>query len=96
MFLEVGPGRTLASLVRQAAPAVNAASVVTSLRHPQESTADESHLLTALGRLWLAGIDVEWGSLSAGERRRRVPLPTYPFERQRYWIEDGCPRGPGP
>jgi acyl transferase domain-containing protein len=40
-----------------------------------------------LGELWLAGKQVDWAGFSAHERRRRVPLPTYPFERQRYWIE---------
>jgi acyl transferase domain-containing protein/acyl carrier protein len=46
-------------------------------------------MLHALGRLWSAGAAVSWESLTAGELRRRVPLPTYPFERQRYWIEPG-------
>jgi NAD(P)-dependent dehydrogenase (short-subunit alcohol dehydrogenase family)/acyl carrier protein len=40
-----------------------------------------------LGRLWLAGVAIDWGSFSAQHKYRRVPLPTYPFERQRYWIE---------
>jgi acyl transferase domain-containing protein len=46
-------------------------------------------LLNALGRLWAAGARVDWSGFSAHERRRRVPLPTYPFERQRYWVEPG-------
>jgi acyl transferase domain-containing protein len=44
-------------------------------------------LLTDLGRLWAGGATVDWQALHAGERRRRIPLPTYPFERRRYWIE---------
>ena len=47
-------------------------------------TPDELH---DLGQLWLTGARVEWSALWAGQTRRRVPLPTYPFERQRYWIE---------
>src|SRR5262249_46654961 len=43
----------------------------------------------ALGRLWLQGAEIDWAAFHAGEHRRRVPLPTYPFERQRYWIEPG-------
>jgi acyl transferase domain-containing protein len=43
-------------------------------------------LLTALGKLWLAGVRLDWHSFSAQERRQRVVLPTYPFERQRYWL----------
>jgi thioesterase domain-containing protein/acyl carrier protein len=44
-------------------------------------------LLTSLGRLWLAGVRVDWPAFTAHEDRRRIPLPTYPFERRRYWIE---------
>jgi acyl transferase domain-containing protein len=40
-----------------------------------------------LGRLWLAGVPLNWQGYYANEKRQRVILPTYPFERQRYWIE---------
>ena len=43
--------------------------------------------MDALGRLWLAGVAVEWQGFYTGQRRARLMLPTYPFERQRYWIE---------
>jgi amino acid adenylation domain-containing protein len=84
VLLEVGPGRTLASLAaRQAA----GRTVVASLPHPREDEADHSHLLAAAGRLWLAGQRLDAPGLHGGERRRRLVLPTYPFERHRYWIE---------
>jgi non-ribosomal peptide synthase protein (TIGR01720 family) len=57
------------------------------MRHLHESGSDLERVLKALGRLWLAGVDVDWASFHGGERRRRVALPTYPFERQRYWAE---------
>jgi acyl transferase domain-containing protein len=44
-------------------------------------------MLSALGRLWLAGSRIDWAGFYAHERRKRLPLPTYPFERQRYWVE---------
>jgi acyl transferase domain-containing protein len=44
-------------------------------------------LLTALGSLWIAGRRLDWAGFHGEERRQRLPLPTYPFERQRYWIE---------
>ncbi|HSL82628.1 MAG TPA: SDR family NAD(P)-dependent oxidoreductase, partial [Thermoanaerobaculia bacterium] len=44
-------------------------------------------LLRSLGRLWLAGAEVGWAGFAAHENRRRVPLPTYPFERRRFWLE---------
>jgi acyl transferase domain-containing protein/acyl carrier protein len=48
----------------------------------------QEDLLLAVGRLWLAGVTIDWKRLCAGERRLRVALPTYPFERQRCWIDD--------
>ena len=61
--------------------------LLTSLRHADEQGSDEAFLLTTLGRLWLAGAQVNWQEFYANERRQRLPLPTYPFERQRYWVE---------
>jgi acyl transferase domain-containing protein/acyl carrier protein len=86
VFLEIGPGRTLASLLRQQ-PAARGRTILTSLRHPQESRADLAFALDTLGQLWRAGVAVDWAGFAGTESRRRVPLPTYPFERKRYWIE---------
>jgi acyl transferase domain-containing protein/acyl carrier protein len=81
--LEVGPGRALAALTRLTAP--DMAAVSTLPEHSPDD--DQRQVCTALARLWTAGIDIDWRSLHAGERRRRVVLPTYPFERRRYWID---------
>jgi phthiocerol/phenolphthiocerol synthesis type-I polyketide synthase E len=87
ILLEVGPGNTLATLSRQH-PAKGAQhAFVTSLRHPKENHSDAEFLLNALGRLWLAGVDADWDAFLDGERRRRIPLPTAPFERQKFWVE---------
>jgi acyl transferase domain-containing protein/acyl carrier protein len=85
ILLEVGPGRTLSTLAKQQAPVEQL--LLTSLRHPQQDESDLAFLLRTLGRLWLAGVSINWSGFYADERRQRVPLPTYPFERQRYWIE---------
>ncbi len=85
-LLEVGPGRTLSSLCRQ--QPVKAAVVANTLRHPQESVSDVAFLLEAVGKVWVAGGDIDLSRLERGSRSR-VPLPTYPFEHQRYWIEKG-------
>jgi acyl transferase domain-containing protein/acyl carrier protein len=58
------------------------------------ATPDHAALLAALGRLWLAGLRIDWSAFSSGEKRRRVPLPTYPFERQRYWIDAAAAEPP--
>ena len=59
------------------------------MRHPQEQVSDAAFLLNTTGQLWIAGLSIDWNALHAGEEPHRVPLPTYPFERQRYWIEPG-------
>ncbi len=89
VMLEVGPGQTLGTFVRQLDRGDDAAepTAVASLRHGYERHADVAFLLGAAGRLWLAGVPVDWTELHAHERLRRVPLPTYPFERRRFWIE---------
>jgi len=89
LLLEIGPGQSLGSLaVQQLAGAPGAERIVlASVRNAHDRQADEELLKKTLGTLWLAGVDVDWAGVSSGERRRRVPLPTYPFERQRYWIE---------
>lgn len=85
LLLEVGPGRTLSTFAKQ--HKANNAVVLSTLRHPQEQQSDVEFLLKTLGKLWLAGIQVNWSGFYANEQRQRIPLPTYPFERQRYWIE---------
>jgi len=87
IYLEVGPGHTLSSLVRQHADKTAGQEVLSSVRHPHDQQQDVPFMLSTLGRLWLAGCRVDWAGFHKGEKRRRIPLPTYPFERQRYWIE---------
>lgn len=87
VMLEVGPGQTLTSLVRQIADRSLAQRVIPSLPAPKEPQSDVAFALTALGKLWLAGVGVDWEALYKDNQRRRVFLPTYPFERQRYWID---------
>jgi acyl transferase domain-containing protein/acyl carrier protein len=94
VFLEVGPGNTLMTLSRQHGAVSKERIILTSVRHPQERVSDIEHVLKTLGRLWLAGVEVDWTGFYRDERRCRVSLPTYPFERQRYWMEAAeRPRG---
>ena len=86
VLLEVGPGQTLAPMIRQH-PSAGKDSGVTVLSTLQDGRDEGEAALTALGRLWLEGVEVDWTAFHAAARRRRVALPTYPFERKRYWIE---------
>ncbi|MBD2435877.1 type I polyketide synthase [Nostoc sp. FACHB-110] len=90
ILLEVGPGRTLCTFAKQQA-GITQQAILSSLRHPQEESADVAFLLNTLGRLWLWGVAINWSSLNNCECRCRLPLPTYPFERQRYWLEPQKP-----
>ena len=88
VLLEVGPGQALGAWALQQAPSgASRVCVLASLRHSYDQQHDIDFLLNALGRLWLAGVRPSWGGFYAPERRCRVALPTYPFERQRYWID---------
>ncbi len=82
-LVEVGPGNALTTLARE----IGAPVAVASLPHPHDRRPDHPFALTALARLWLAGVEVDWQAFHGGEHRRRVSLPGYPFERQRYWVE---------
>jgi len=83
-LLEVGPGQTLSTFARQ--QAVHGATAVHCLGD-RGGAADQATLMRAVGALWLAGVEVDAERFFRHEKRRRVALPTYPFERQRYWIE---------
>ncbi len=87
ILLEVGPGRTLCTLAAQLLPQGSSVIVQPTVHPRQQQESDVAFLLTAVGQLWLAGQHIDWPQLYAHERRHRLPLPTYPFERQRYWVD---------
>jgi amino acid adenylation domain-containing protein len=85
VLLEVGPGQTLSTLARQHPSKASEQTVLASLAMTGDQ---EPHgLLDTLGRLWMNGVSVDWQQFYADERRLRAVLPTYPFERKRYWPE---------
>ncbi|MFN6514074.1 MAG: beta-ketoacyl synthase N-terminal-like domain-containing protein [Nostoc sp. CreGUA01] len=89
ILLEIGPGQALSSLAMQCLDNISGDKkvILSSLRYAYERQSDVAFILNTLGQLWLAGIKIDWSGFYAHERRHRLPLPTYPFERQRYWIE---------
>lgn len=87
VLLEVGPGETLLSLTRQHLEPRSPRPLIPSMRPRHAVQDDRETWLTAIGRLWLLNIRPDWDALHDGERRTRLSLPGYPFERQRYWIE---------
>lgn len=87
ILLEVGPRTTTTTLARQQIKDKQTQVAIASL---SKTAADQQELMAvtkALGQLWLAGVSLDWQQFYRLEDRHRVPLPTYPFERQRYWID---------
>lgn len=88
VFLEVGPGKGLGSLAGQHAN-VTPNAVIGSLRHPQDQVADDAYFMAMLARMWAVGVAIDWDQVWGGVPRNRVPLPSYAFQRSRYFIEPG-------
>jgi acyl transferase domain-containing protein/NAD(P)-dependent dehydrogenase (short-subunit alcohol dehydrogenase family) len=87
VHLEVGPGTVLSSLVRQQPAFDEGHRAVSTMRHPREVANDRVRFHEAFGALWKAGVSVDWSFVHDAGARRRVPLPTYPFEHQRCWFD---------
>jgi acyl transferase domain-containing protein/thioesterase domain-containing protein len=86
-LVECGPGQSLSSYARRQSehPAV---AIIPTLRHPNDRIADTAHSLHAFAKLWSVGVPVALERF-CGDGRRRLRLPTYPFQRERHWIEPG-------
>ncbi|WP_158616955.1 type I polyketide synthase [Corallococcus exercitus] len=92
VFLEVGPGNALATLVRRNAKEGTFPAILTTLPAPRDAQQDAlTHATDAFAKLWLAGAKTIAGRVYKGESRRRIPLPAYPFQRERYDLLKGPP-----
>lgn len=87
-IVEVGMGQSLSSFVKQhpQSSRENWHLILSLLPALNDRQPDYAVLLTALSRLWLAGVSIDWDGFYQHERRLKVVLPTYPFERTRYWL----------
>jgi amino acid adenylation domain-containing protein len=91
VFMEVGPGNVLSTFVRRYSGKREGEGqcIVDLVRHPQKDLSDAYYLLNSIGQLWLSGVKIDWQGFHAslaGETRRRLPLPTYPFQRKNCWL----------
>jgi acyl transferase domain-containing protein/acyl carrier protein len=100
VFIEIGPGHDLTTMLgRYLVNRENRENQekrdnhqVFNLIKPKEHSKDQNRsdlklLLKRLGQLWLAGIEIDWSAYYGEEKRQRISLPTYPFERQRFWLD---------
>jgi acyl transferase domain-containing protein len=81
IFVEIGPKP---SLLGMGSLCLSEGTWLASLRQGQE---DWQQLLQSLGELYVHGVPIDWSGFDKDYPRRRLQLPTYPFERQRYWID---------
>ncbi|MGG4091723.1 HAD-IIIC family phosphatase [Paenibacillus lautus] len=94
-FVEVGGGNALTVFAKShhefsknSAGAPKERVMVNLLRHPKQNTSDVAYLLLQVGRLWNAGIKINWTRFYGEGKRNRIPLPTYPFDRRRFWLDE--------
>ncbi len=87
VLLEIGPRTITATLARQQAKDLKRQIAISSLGSSADENAEWTSLIQAIGQLWRSGVEIDWAAFSADEYRQRIPLPTYPFDRQRYWID---------
>jgi glutamate-1-semialdehyde aminotransferase/acyl carrier protein len=87
VMLELGPRNTATVMARQNSPNPKKQIAIPSLGDSSIHDAEWETMLAAIGQLWLCGIEINWQNFYALENRKRIPLPTYPFERIRHWKE---------
>ena len=89
VLLEVGPGQGLTAFVKQHPDCDDETARLSFATLPgaYSNRPESAFMLETLGKLWMVGQDVDWPAFYARETRHRVALPTYPFERQRYWVD---------
>ncbi len=89
VLIEIGPGNTL-TLAAKGCLAKGQAAIA-SLPRPSVRESERATILQAAGQIWLAGVAIDWTRVAADAPRRRVALPTYPFEREKYYVERALP-----
>ncbi|MCU0290142.1 MAG: acyltransferase domain-containing protein, partial [Acidobacteria bacterium] len=87
IFIEIGPGRDLTTLLVRYKEKDQGLQAVNLIKMAQQDIPDNYYLLSKIGHLWLNGVHIDWNQLYTDEKRNRVPLPTYPFEKNRFWFE---------
>ena len=90
VLLEVGPRNVATQLARQSLADPQRQLALATFEGGSDGESEWAALCRAVGRLWAAGLEVDWAAFAPGPRRR-VPLPTYPFERRRHAVEPRAP-----
>ena len=88
IFLEMGPGQTLSSLIqRNTNNLIKTVKILPSAKS-YNNEINKKRIENALKSIWCCGYPINWKSYYKGEKRYRIPLPTYPFQKKRYWFDE--------
>jgi hypothetical protein len=95
-FIEIGPHPVLLAMTQEAvdiylesqADAENTNQELTMLPSMRKGSNAWQELLTSVGKLFVKGVEIDWKGFDKDYIRQKVQLPTYPFQRQRYWVDD--------
>lgn len=94
LLLEVGPGTALSSVARLQTEPDRGQYALPCLPHARETRPADAALMETVGRLWTHGVDIDWKAMRGDTASRRIPLPTYAFDRKRYWLDPDESAGP--
>jgi phthiocerol/phenolphthiocerol synthesis type-I polyketide synthase E len=87
LFVEVGAGQSLAKLLKQQQQSKRGTTSISLIRHPKESGDDLGYLTEGISQLWRHGVNIDWMFYYKAEKRKRISLPTYSFDRIKYPTE---------
>lgn len=87
VLVEIGPGSTLTVISNKQIPKDSGNKAISLIGGKNGLQSEMERLLNAVGQLWMHGQSFDWNMLHPEEELYRVPLPTYPFERKRYWVD---------
>lgn len=88
IFIEVGPGNNLSSFVKTISKDARLElNPIHTLPNHHQKANDYCQFLLALGKIWQSGIKIDWKEITPQGSQKHISIPTYPFQRQRYWVE---------
>ncbi|MER9396197.1 MULTISPECIES: amino acid adenylation domain-containing protein [unclassified Mesorhizobium] len=89
LFIEMGPGAALTGHSKRSKSKINLRSPIAFAALPggDHGQGDRLRLLQTLGKLWTCGVRIDWSGLHDHKPPQRTPLPPYPFDRKRYWLD---------
>ncbi len=90
-FLELGPDGVLSAMARECLACEDSEGQVLAVPTLRRERSESEALVGALAQIWVNGVEVDWKTLYEESGANLVRLPTYAFQRQRYWLESAAP-----